>query len=208
MANPPVPAEAREYEDRLYARRSPGQQSETRPRERLSVQGPQALSDRDLLAVILNTGMPGKGVMALAAELQERLDADRAIPPARELARIAGLGQAKACAVAAMLEFGRRRWGPCGARISAPGDAYPLLRHYADRRQERFIAMSLNGAHEVLAIRVITIGLVNRTVVHPREVFADVLIDRANALLIDETVFSILYSYFYILEILLINIGR
>jgi DNA repair protein RadC len=155
-----------------------------RPRERLAAFGPQALSDRELLAILLNTGTRGKGVMVLADELSAKLDGAAAIPAPRDLAKLAGLGQAKASAVAAMLEYGRRRWGPCGARIGGPGDAYPLLRHYADRRQERFIAVSLNGAHEVLAVRVVSIGLVNRTIVHPREVFADVLTDRANAVLV------------------------
>jgi DNA repair protein RadC len=55
------------------------------------------------------------------------------------------------------------------------------VRHYADRKQECFISLSLNGAHEVLAVRIVTIGLVNKTIVHPREVFADLIQDRAAA---------------------------
>jgi DNA repair protein RadC len=153
-----------------------------RPRERLAAFGPAALSDRELLAVVLNSGIRGKGVAELSAELIERLDAEPDIPTVRDLVLLAGLGEAKACAVAAMLEFGRRRWGPCGTRIANPADAYPLVRHFADRRQERFICVSLNGAHEVIAVRLVTIGLVNRTVVHPREVFADPLVDRASAI--------------------------
>ena len=60
----------------------------------------------------------------------------------------------------------------------------PLIQHFADRKQESFIVISLNGAHEVLAIRVVSIGLVNRTIVHPREVFADPIQDRAVAVII------------------------
>jgi DNA repair protein RadC len=82
-----------------------------------------------------------------------------------------------------MLEFGRRRWGIAGTRINHPSQAYKLVRHYSNRKQEHFICISLNGAHEVLAVRVITVGLVNRTVVHPREVFADALTDRACAII-------------------------
>jgi DNA repair protein RadC len=77
--------------------------------------------------------------------------------------------------------LGRRRWGRQETRISFPEDAYTLVRQYADRRQERFICISLNGAHEVLAVRVVTVGLVNRTIVHPREVFSDPIQDRASA---------------------------
>jgi DNA repair protein RadC len=153
-----------------------------RPRERLMAAGPGALSDHELLAVLLNTGIRGKNVAVLAGELLERLDRDKDIPPVRELARLSGLGETKACAVAAMLEYGRRRWGVSGIRIKSPQDIFALVRHNADRKQERFLCLSLNGAHEVLAVRVVTIGLVNRTIVHPREVFADVIQDRAAAL--------------------------
>ncbi len=59
----------------------------------------------------------------------------------------------------------------------------PVIRHYANRRQETFLSVSLNGAHEVIKIRVVSIGLVNRTLVHPREVFADPLADRAAAVI-------------------------
>jgi DNA repair protein RadC len=154
---------------------------EERPREKLRREGPAALSDRELLCVLLNTGIKGKDITILAEELLEKLDRRRDIPPVKELTKITGLGQSKACAVAAMLELGRRRWGQTGVRIRHPLDAFQLIRHYADRRQERFICLSLNGAHEVLAVRVVTVGLVNRTIVHPREVFSDPIQDRASA---------------------------
>ncbi len=154
------------------------------PRERMLSLGPKALSDKDLLSILLNAGIKGKRVGMLAEELVETLDAKCGVPEAKELQRLSGLGGAKACAIAAMMEFGRRRWGPCGTRIKTPSDAYPMLRHYADRRQERFICVSLNGAGETLAVRVVSIGLVDKTVVHPREVFADPLTDRASSILV------------------------
>jgi DNA repair protein RadC len=154
-----------------------------RPRERLLKHGPEALSDQDLLVILLNTGVRGKNVTVLAGELLERLEQNKRIPAARDLAQMAGIGASKACAVVAMLEFGRRRWGATGAKINHPSDAFSLVRHYANRKQEYFICISLNGAHEALAVRVITVGLVNRTLVHPREVFADALSDRACAVL-------------------------
>ncbi|MDR1930090.1 MAG: DNA repair protein RadC [Treponema sp.] len=154
---------------------------ESKPRERLLKAGPEALSDRELLAILLNTGIRGKNVLFLADEVLEKLDRSRDIPPVKELALITGLGCSKACGVVSMLELGRRRWGRQEVKIRFPQDAYRLVRHYADRRQERFICISLNGAHEVLAVRVVTVGLVNRTIVHPREVFSDPIQDRASA---------------------------
>jgi len=133
------------------------------------------------LAILLNTGIRGKNVKALAADLLGLLDRTKDIPSIKEISRLAGIGFSKACAVAAMLEFGRRRYGSFSARIKQPADIFTLVRHYADRKQERFISISLNGAHEVLAVRIVTIGLVNKTIVHPREVFADLIQDRAAA---------------------------
>jgi DNA repair protein RadC len=155
-----------------------------RPRERLLNKGPAALSDTELLAILLNTGIPGKNVAELAGDLLALLDRSGGIPPVSELSRLPGMGESKSCAVAAMLEFGRRRWGCAGSLSSRPTDIFSLIRHYADRKQERFISISLNGAHEVLAARVVTVGLVNRTIVHPREVFADIIQDRAAAFVV------------------------
>jgi DNA repair protein RadC len=155
-----------------------------RPRERLAREGHEALSDQELLAILLNTGVKGKNVYALAGDLLKRLDAEKAIPSVKELVSITGLGESKASAVVAMLEFGRRRWGLHGIRVKHPSDVYNLIRHYADHPQERFLCLSMNGAHEILKTRVVTIGLVNKAIVHPREVFSDVILDRASAALV------------------------
>ena len=155
-----------------------------RPRERLVSDGPRSLSDAELLAVILNTGIKGKGVAELAGELLTMLDRNKDIPTVDTLSKLSGMGLSKACAVAAMLEFGRRRWGAIGFAVRHPSEIYTLVRHNADRKQERFLSLSLNGAHEVLSVRVVTIGLVNRTIIHPREVFADIIQDRASAFIV------------------------
>jgi DNA repair protein RadC len=153
-----------------------------RPRERLCNFGPEALSDHELLAILLNTGTRDKNVVQLAADLLKQLDGNKDIPTIRELTQLTGLGKTKAGAVIAMLEFGRRRWGAAGIRIRRPEDIYAMVRHYADRKQERFLCLSFNGAHEVLAVRVITVGLVNRTIIHPREVYAEAITDHAVAI--------------------------
>jgi DNA repair protein RadC len=154
---------------------------EQRPREKLKKSGVASLSDRELLAILLNTGIQGKNVGELARDLLGLLDRYNDIPSVKELSKLTGVGPSKACAVAAMLEFGRRRYGSYSARIKQPSDIFTLVRHHADRKQERFISLSLNGAHEVLGVRIVTIGLVNKTIVHPREVFADIIQDRAAA---------------------------
>ena len=154
---------------------------EQRPREKLLSGGPSSLSDKELLSILLNTGIHGKNVKALAGDLLCLLDRNNDIPSIKDISLLPGIGQTKACAISAMLEFGRRRYGSLSAQIRQPVDIFTLVRHYADRKQERFISLSLNGAHEVLAVRIVTIGLVNKTIVHPREVFADIIQDRAAA---------------------------
>jgi DNA repair protein RadC len=154
---------------------------EDRPRERLIRLGSQSLSDEELLSIILVSGIHGKNVSLLARELLSKLEAEKKLPTVSELCRLSGLGVSKACTVSAMLEFGRRKWAS-GQRIKHPEDIYNIIRHHADRRQEKFISISLNGAHEVLAVRIVTIGLVNRTIIHPREVLADPIQDRASSI--------------------------
>lgn len=154
---------------------------EERPREKLKARGHASLSDKELLEILLRTGIKGKDVGAVAEDLLDLLERDKDIPSIREISRLSGIGISKACTIAAMLEFGRRRYGSFSARIKHPIDVFTLVRHYADRKQERFISISMNGAHEVIAVRIVTIGLVNKTIVHPREVFADIIADRAAA---------------------------
>ncbi|MEW5815070.1 MAG: DNA repair protein RadC [Spirochaetota bacterium] len=154
-----------------------------RPREQLIAHGPEHLSDRQLLAILIGWGTKGRGVNLLAAEVLKLFDRLNGRLNVNDLMSITGLGEAKSAIIAAALEFSRRRLCPDRRRISFPADAIPLINHFSDRRQEHFLTLSLNGAHEVLNIRVVSVGLVNRTIVHPREVFADPLTDRAAAII-------------------------
>lgn len=86
--------------------------------------------------------------------------------------------------IAAALEFTRRRIRPEGLRISFPPEVLPLIRHLADRKQEHFLCISLNGANEVIAVGTVSVGLVDKTHVHPREVFADPITGRASAVIV------------------------
>jgi DNA repair protein RadC len=155
-----------------------------RPREKILRKGAAALSDQELLAVLLGKGTPGMDVMKLAAKLAKVIDAKGLGVQADDLREFAGVGDAKATLVLAALEFARRRIKPEGAKIETPADLLPHVRHYADRKQEHFLCASINGANEILNIRVVSIGLVDRTPVHPREVFAEALSDRASAIIV------------------------
>jgi len=155
-----------------------------RPREKLLRDGAAALSDQELLAVLLGKGTPEMDVMTLAGKLVKVIDTKGLGIKAEDLYEFKGVGDAKAALVLAALEYARRRIKPEGAKIETPADILPHVRHYADRKQEHFLCASINGANEILNIRVVSIGLVDRAPVHPREVFADALVDRAAAVIV------------------------
>jgi DNA repair protein RadC len=140
-----------------------------RPREKLQKKG---------------SGTRGNDVLTTASRLLQVLDGAGASVRIGQLCAVSGVGPAKAALIVAALEFARRRIRPRGLKIAFPPDIYPLIRHVADRRQEHFIGISLNGANEVIAIRTVSVGLVNRALVHPREVYADPITDRAAAVIV------------------------
>lgn len=122
--------------------------------------------------------------MNVAGKILKAIDGNKSAVNIEDLQEIAGVGLAKATLIMAALEFARRRIRPEGLKISFPSDLIPLIKHYADRKQEHFICVSINGANEVIASRVVPVGLVNKTQVHPREVFADPITDRASGIIV------------------------
>ena len=155
-----------------------------RPREKLLAKGASALTDQELLAVLLGKGTAGTDVMTLAAKLARVMDEKGLNVKGDDLTQLQGVGPAKASLLLAAIEFARRRIKPEGMKIESPADVLPLLRHYADRKQEHFLCASINGANEVMNVRVVSIGLIDRSPAHPREVFADPITDRACAVIL------------------------
>lgn len=156
-----------------------------RPREKARRVGVSALSDRELLGLVLGRGHRGTDVMQLADQVLLAIDSAGALPLSPDsLHAIPGLGEARSALILGALEFARRRIRPRGQRISRARDAFDLLRHYGDRMQEHFLCLSLNGANEVLGTRVVSVGLLNRTQVHPREVFSDPIRERAGSIVV------------------------
>lgn len=155
-----------------------------RPREKLALTGARSLTDHELLAILIGSGNKNIGVHKLAALTLATIDSKNGNLNYNDLRKISGIGPAKATTILAALEFARRRIRPNGLRIGIAQDVYPLLLHWGHRKQEHFIAITLNGAHEVIETRVITVGIANQTQVHPREVFSDAISDRACAIIV------------------------
>lgn len=174
------------YENRTIDYRSIKEMPvDKRPRERLQNLGARSVSDIELLCIILGSGSQSRPVQDIASDILDVVDkkGEQGVST-EDLKAIPGLGLAKASSVCACLELGRRLTFRRGRFCNSPEQIFDLIRHYGDRMQEHFLCVMLNGAHELMGISVVTVGLVNRTLVHPREVFADPLKNRATAIVI------------------------
>ncbi|KEH07823.1 hypothetical protein GY14_24605 [Delftia tsuruhatensis] len=166
--------------------------AQAQPRERLAAHGPSALSDIELLAIVLRTGMAGKGVLQLAQELLQLpgraglsglLQAGHA-----DLKAIKGLGPSKCAQLLAVLELARRamaeqlRERP--ALASPEAVARYLQLHLAARQHEVFAVLFLDSQHRLIALEEMFRGTLTRTSVYPREVVLRALHHHAGAVIL------------------------
>ncbi len=147
-------------------------------REKIVEQGSHAVSDTELIAAIIGTGTRQQPVQELSNKVLEFLDQCRGIPDIAGIQKIRGMGVAQSCKVMAAYELGRRLFGQNLRRINGPADIWEAIKHLADRTKEQFICCTLNGAQAIINIHVITVGIINKTIVHPREIFAEAMKDR------------------------------
>lgn len=161
-----------------------------RPREKLLMRGAQNLSDAELVAILLRTGKTGKSVLEIAQELiqSEGNLAMLATKTVDSLQKISGIGKDKAATLSAAFELSRRilsqsKW-LSNKKVTSPGDIadifIPLLR---DENKERFIVVCLNSSNKIIKHETISVGNLNSSVVHPREIFK-VAIDCSSASII------------------------
>lgn len=155
-----------------------------KPREKLAVKGPEALSDTELLAILIGSGIRGRNVFKIARAILRKLENRKGGIDVKCLSSIEGVGFAKACQIIASFEFARRRLIKESISIQRAEDILPLISYISDKKQEYFLCISLNGASEVIGNRVVTVGLLNTNQVHPREVFADAISDRAASIIL------------------------
>jgi DNA repair protein RadC len=163
-----------------------------RPREKLLHSGPSALSDTELLALILRTGhsSPRTSALDLARQLFDRFDSLRALFAAAiaELCMVPGIGPAKAAELLALGELARR----LAATPLRPGERFTtsneVFTHFHERlrdhRKEVFLTLLLDSKNRLLREVKVSEGSLNASIVHPREVFAPVVRESAAAVLL------------------------
>jgi len=155
-----------------------------KPREKLSEKGPAALKDHELLAVLLGSGTQGKDVLQLSREIVRLFEHDFDSLTLEGLMQIRGLGRAKASQILSAIELSRRYLVKQNIKITSADTVYHELKIYGSKKQEYFIVMTLDGASHMIERRIISIGTLNQSLVHPREVFADAVSDRAAGIII------------------------
>lgn len=163
---------------------------EERPRERLALLGASALADRELLAILLNSGKRGCSALDLAARLLLEHDGLRGLGrvTAARLASTSGVGLAKAARILAACELGRRRARirPDGKQIfirNADEAARIAGARLRDSDRERFLLLLLDTKHRLIREEIISVGSLDQALVHPREVFKTALEYSAAALI-------------------------
>lgn len=153
-------------------------------REKVLEHGFSFLFDEELVMLILGAGTKELPVERMAEKIVEVLDDCDFEDSVKNLLRVKGVGQSKALAVAAALELGRRRNSHLRAPIKSPSDIVPFVKNYAVCEKEHFLLVTLNGGHEIIQIHVVTVGTLNRTLIHPREVFTLAMRDNAAAIIV------------------------
>ncbi len=165
--------------------------SADRPRERLWEHGPAALTATELLAILVGTGARGSNALDVAADLLRLGEGSLrrlAVRPRIEWMRIPGVGPTKAARVRVALELGvryARESRPAVLRVRAPEDVVRLLApRLRDLDVEQFHVLALDSQNQVTRDVLITRGLLNSSLVHPREVFRAAIVEAAAGIIV------------------------
>ena len=155
-----------------------------KPREKLLAKGVEALKNEELLAILLGSGVQGKDVRKLSKEIITMMYKSIDELSLKGLCDIHGLGIAKASQILASLELSKRYLIKSNKRITDAKDVYEELKAFSTKSQEHFLTITLDGASHIINTRTVFIGTLNQSLVHPREVFADAIADRAAGIII------------------------
>lgn len=157
-----------------------------RPREKMIRNGPESLTSEELLAIIISSGTKGKNAIQIGDELTRKFGNDLLKASIDDLAKIKGLGRVKAIKLKSAFELGLRYAQILSGKIiiNTSKDVYSLFHEYSQKKQEHFLLLTLNGRNQMISKKVITIGTIDSSLFHPREIFAEALNDRASKIIV------------------------
>lgn len=154
------------------------------PREKLAKYGSDKLKNYELLAIVLSSGIEGLNVLELSKKILELYEKQRHNLTLQDLLKIKGLGPAKAGQVFAALELGKRWSKEPGPEILTPEHVWNFCADIRASKREHFVAFYLDTQNQVIDRQIISIGTLNASLVHPREVFEPALTLRAASVII------------------------
>lgn len=146
-----------------------------RPREKFLEKGPDALTDGELLAILLGSGIKGTNVKVLAQKILRKFGNNLLNATVDNLMEISGIGQAKALQISSVLALARRLYDKQNAPdnlILSAQDAITLVSDLKDKKQEHLVCLYLNARNALLKKEIISIGTLDKSIIHPREIFA------------------------------------
>lgn len=155
-----------------------------RPREKLQRKGAAALSDFELLEVIIGNGNAAADVSQIARQIQKLLRRSERELTVESLTAISGVSLARATRVLASLEIAKRYLIKDVQPLTTVADILARLDDIRARQQEYLVALTLDGAQRLIAQRTVTVGTLDTLLAHPREVFADAITDRAASVVV------------------------
>ena len=156
-----------------------------RPREKLQAKGAESLSDYELLMAIIGSGNAQADVTKIARDVQKLLKEKGSALTYDDLLGVKSLGPAKATQIMAGFELWRRQFEVSERPIiDSPEKAVEKLTDIRTKQQEYFVCLTLDGANRLIAKRIISIGTLTSSLVHPREVFSDAITDRAASIIV------------------------
>lgn len=150
-----------------------------KPREKMSNRGIQSLSSHELLMILIGSGLRGRDVSALAKDVLNIIETEKENISSEKLIKIKGIGKAKAGQILSAFELAKRYLIRKEKKIKNTDDILALVEDIRDKKQEYFITITLTGASSIIEKREVFKGTINYSVVHPREIFADAILDRA-----------------------------
>ncbi|MCR4714171.1 MAG: DNA repair protein RadC [Treponemataceae bacterium] len=153
-------------------------------REQAIKKGISSLTDKELIMILLGTGIKGVPVGELSDEVLNVLDNYNTSEIHEQLSLIPGMGPGKTTLVLAALELGRRITAKNSLRVKKPTDIVPFIQSYALKQEEHFLCITLDSSHDIKKLHEISKGILNKSLIHPREIFADAITDRAAAIIL------------------------
>lgn len=157
-----------------------------RPREKLLRLGSENLTQEELIAIIISTGTKGKNAIQVAKELIKKFGDNLLNTSVDELSEIKGLGKVKSIKLKAAFEIGIRYANAISGKvlINSSRDVFMILNEYIYKKQEHFLLITLNARNQLISKKVITIGTIDSSLFHPREIFAESISDRASKIIV------------------------